>query len=175
MYFEPRSSSIGLKIYGRLEKLPRGKYGDPRARLEWNLSRGSVVRHIGGNQLADLIRFDQNAFLQKNLRLETFDLIELGKLLFPRTAGNPERARRAAHLFLRVQAYSIPAIAQDRNLWELFSKQGSAFTLCRLRELKDDVRRSRRGRPKKGDRGRYGITNHRIKKCIKPLRVRIAL
>ena len=172
MYFEPRSSSIGLKIYGRLEKLPRGKYGDPRARLEWNFSRGSIVRHIGGNQLGDLIRFDQNAFLEKNLRLETFDLIELGKLVFPKTIGDDYRAWRAAHLFLRIQAYSTPVITQDRDLWELFSRQGSAFTMCRLRELRDGVRKKKKGRPKKADWGRYRITNHRIKKCIKPVKLR---
>ena len=126
IYYEGRRSSVSMKCYGRRAKLPGGCFGACMIRLEWTLKgKPALVRHLGGNQITDLIAADLNAFLKRNLRLARVDHVAVGRLFKVRRGRNhapsmsrdahspilkqwedPKyRARRAAFLVLRVLAY----------------------------------------------------------------------
>jgi hypothetical protein len=120
-YLEDRKSGVNLKCYARQEKLAGGGFGKPVVRIEWTL-RGKVAleRHLGGNQISDLLTANLNSFVRKNLRLERVDHVAIGKLFHGKAhrcstrLGQPlmrqyndpnYRARRAAFLVLRGLAY----------------------------------------------------------------------
>ena len=190
LYFEKRESSVNLKIYVRLEKLPGSisrrrygpkrkyrsarKYGDLRVRLEWTLKGKDALKdHVGGNQLKDLINFDLNRFLAENLRLKTFNHCELGKLLDPKTARAECQAIKTAEDFLRTQANAIPVACEDERLRRAFSQHASVFTLGNLLELSSGKRKSIIGRPRKRAYRPYNrITPHRIEKTMRAVRIR---
>ena len=89
-YLEDRKSGVKLKAYVRLRKLRGGGFGDEHIRLEWTLSRKpAVVRHVGGNKIEDLLIADLGKFMERNLRLEQVDPVQLGYLL----GGIPARRR----------------------------------------------------------------------------------
>jgi len=116
---------VRLKCYIRREKFAAGRFGGLIVRLEWTLKGAAVVRHLGGNQIKDLIAADLNRFLIKNIRLQRVDHEAVGRLFqgvksiarsSTKTADHPnsnlERwkdpgywAQRAAFLFLRLLAY----------------------------------------------------------------------
>ena len=53
-----------MKCYGRRRSCPRVDFGACIVRLEWTLKgKPALVRHLGGNQIADLLATDLNAFL----------------------------------------------------------------------------------------------------------------
>ena len=129
IYYESRRSSVAMKCYGRKAKLPGGCFGRCVIRLEWTLKGGRALeRHLGGNQITDLLAADLNAFLRRNLRLARVDHVAVGKLFKVKRGGNHARrmsrgaaspilkqwqdpkyrARRAAFLVLRVLAYRSP-------------------------------------------------------------------
>jgi hypothetical protein len=80
IYFEDRKSGVRLKCYIRQEKVAAGKFGGLILRLEWTLKASAITRHLGGNQIKHLIAADLNAFLVKNLRLQSVDHVAVGKL-----------------------------------------------------------------------------------------------
>src|SRR5262249_31222401 len=81
-YLEDRKSGVKLKAYVGFRKRLGGGCGDEHVRLEWTLSRKpAVVRHIGGNKIEDLLTADLGEFMERNLRLEQVDHVELGYLL----------------------------------------------------------------------------------------------
>jgi hypothetical protein len=89
-YLENRTSGVNLKCYVRHEKLAGRRFGQPIMRLEWTLKRKpALVRHLGGNQIGDLLQADLNGFLERNLRLERVDHLTLGKVFrgYPLTAS----------------------------------------------------------------------------------------
>src|SRR5262249_48235243 len=58
-YYENRQSSVSMKCYGRKAKLPGDRFGACVIRLEWTLKgKRSLVRHVGGNQIDDLLAAD---------------------------------------------------------------------------------------------------------------------
>jgi hypothetical protein len=138
IYYEDRQSSVSIKCYGRRAKLPDGSFGAPMIRLEWTLSgKRALVRHLGGNQIPDLLAADLNAFLRRNLRLARVDHVAVGKLFKVRRRTNHSRsmgrgatspilkqwkhpkyrARRAAFLVLRVLAYrESPRLSEEHAL-----------------------------------------------------------
>jgi hypothetical protein len=137
-YYEDRRSSVSMKCYGRRAKLPGGCFGACTIRLEWTLKgRRALVRHIGGNQINDLLSADLNAFLKDNLRLARVDHVAVGKLFKVRRCTNHARsmgrgaaspilkqwhdpkyrAKRAAFLVLRVLAYrESPRLSEEHAL-----------------------------------------------------------
>ena len=131
-----------MKCYGRRAKLPGDRFGACMVRLEWTLKGGrALVRHLGGNQITDLLTADLNAFLKDNLRLARVDHVAVGKLFKIRRRTNHARsigrgasslilkrwndpnyrAERRAFLVLRVLAYRVsdgsrPRLGEDHAL-----------------------------------------------------------
>jgi hypothetical protein len=89
IYYEDRRSSVSMKCYCRRAKLPGGRFGACIIRLEWMLKgKPALVRHLGGNQITDLIAADFDAFLESNLRLARVDHVAVGKLFKVRRRTN---------------------------------------------------------------------------------------
>jgi len=128
IYYERRRSSVAMKCYGRKAKLPGGRFGRCIIRLEWTLKgERALVRHLGGNQITDLLAADLNAFLKRNLRLARVDHAKVGQLFSVKRGRNhvrratrggaspilkqwsdPKyRARRTGFLALRLHAYGV--------------------------------------------------------------------
>ena len=124
-YYESRRSSVSMKCYGRKAKLPGGGFGGCVIRLEWTLKgKPALIRHLGDNQINNLLAADLNVFLKRNLRLARVDHVAVGKLFSVRAGKNralpisrggaplilsqfrdPDyRARRAAFLVLHALA-----------------------------------------------------------------------
>jgi hypothetical protein len=190
-YLENRKSGVNLKCYVRHEKLAGGKFGRPIMRLEWTLKgKPALVRHLGGNQIGDLLQADPNGFLERNLRLERVDHLTLGKVFrgYPLTASRNStrvgRARtvreqwadpdywtkRAAYLVLRWLAYREQENGHFDYAREV-CQNSPAQIRGYLRELRDGKRRNR-GRPKmKPKITKRAITDHRINKCFTPIKL----
>lgn len=96
IYFEDRKSGVRLKCYIRQEKVVAGEFGELIVRLEWTLKRSSIVRHLGGQQIGDLLQADLNGFLKRNLRLKRANHLNLGKVLRGYTLTANINRRRAA-------------------------------------------------------------------------------
>jgi hypothetical protein len=193
-YLEDRKSGVTLKCYVRLEKFPGGGFGDPIVRLEWTLKgKPTLKRHLGGNQIKDLMHADLNAFLERNLCLEQVDHIAFGKLFrgfkitrhsgrgTPTIGGvkeqwnNPDyRAKRAAFLVLRRLAYREQEYGRfaswDQALWAC--QNSPAQIRGYLRELRNGKRHGRRGRPKLPPRTQKNtITDYKINACFQPIQL----
>jgi hypothetical protein len=177
-YFEDRKSGVNLKCYVRHEKLAGGKFGRPITRLEWTLTKKpALVRHLGGNQISDLLQADLNGFLQRNLRLERVDHSAVGKVLrgHPLTASSNSmrvgRAKAVAYFTLRRFAYRehqrghFPSSDHALKVCQFSPAQIRGY----LRELRAGKRRGR-GRPKVTPRiQKRAITDYRIDACFKPV------
>jgi hypothetical protein len=166
-------------------------------RLEWTLSRKpAVVRHLGGNRIDHLLTADLGKFLERNLRLERVDYLELGYLLggiparrrqksqHPPASNRPTtleqlrdpdyRARRRAFVLLRWLANREETKFADyeQALW-ICQHSPAQIRGC-LKEWRDGMRPRRRGRPKVIPRRRRRITDYQIERYfrrIKPVRV----
>lgn len=184
-YLEDRKGSVGLKCYARHAKLLGGQFGGLCVRLEWTLSgQRALTRHLGGNQIDNLLKADLNAFLARNVRLEQVDRVALGnlfrgiKITARRDRKSPQehrsvreqwtdpdyRAERAAFLVLRLLAcrehQAGRSASWDQALWTCQNSPAQIRGYCR--ELRDG-KRSRRGRPRKRPpRSRLPVTDHRI-------------
>ena len=176
IYYEDRRSSVSMKCYGRRAKLPGRRFGACIIRLEWTLKgKRALVRHLGGNQLTDLLAADLNAFLKRNRCLARVDHVAVGKLFKIRRGRNralpisrggalpifkqwqdPKyRARRAAFLVLRLLAYRESA------------RLGEEHALHVCQESPAQVRGYLRGlRP-----GGKPLTDYRINNCFRPVRL----
>jgi hypothetical protein len=176
IYYEERRSSVSMKCYGRRAKLPGGRFGPSIIRLEWTLKgKPALVRHIGGNQIADLLSVDVNVFLRRNLRLARVDHVAVGKLFKVKRGSNRSlpisrggaprilkqfsdsnyRARRIAFVVLRALAYRESA------------KLGEEHALHVCQESPAQVRGYLRGlRP-----GGKPLTDYQINKCFRPIRL----
>ena len=176
IYYEDRRSSVSMKCYGRRAKLPGRRFGACIIRLEWTLKgKRALVRHLGGNQLTDLLAADLNAFLKRNLRLARVDHVAVGKLFKIRRGRNRalpisrggalpifkqfkdpvHRARRAAFLILRVLAYRESAKLSEEHALHV-CQESPAQVRGYLRSLRQ------RGKP---------LTDYRINRCFRPLRL----
>jgi hypothetical protein len=176
IYYERRRSSVSMKCYGRREKLPGGRFGACIIRLEWTLKgKRALVRHLGGNQLTDLLAADLNAFLKRNLRLARVDHVAVGKLFKVRRRANHTRsigrgaaspimkqwqdpkyrARRAAFLVLRVLAYRESARLGEEHALHV-CQESPAQVRGYLRSLRQG------GKP---------LTDYRINRCFRPVRL----
>jgi hypothetical protein len=197
-YLEDRKSGVKLKAYVRLRKLPGGGFGDEHVRLEWTLSRKpAVVRHVGGNKIDDLLTADLGTFMERNLRLEEVDHVELGYLL----AGIPARRRKKLQNppdsngpttivdQLRDPDYRASRRANMLSHWlanreeTKFADYEQALWVCQyspaqirgyLKEWRDGTHPRKRGRPRNVPRRVRRITDYQIDSCfrrIKPSRV----
>jgi hypothetical protein len=183
-YFENRTSGVNLKCYVRHEKLAGGRFGQPIVRLEWTLrGKPALVRHLGGNQIGDLLRADLNDFFERNLRLERVDHLALGKLL----RGCLLTANLTSKQVTRAKAFAysnLRRLAHQEHARGRFPSLDHALKVCQfspaqirgyLRKLCGG-KRLNRGRPKSKPKiQRRAITDHRINACftsIKPRRVR---
>ena len=176
IYYERRRSSVAMKCYGRKAKLPGGCFGRCVIRLEWTLKGGRALeRHLGGNQITDLLAGDLNAFLRRNLRLARVDHVAVGKLFKVKRGGNhaprmscgaaspimkqwqdPKyRARRAAFLVLRVVAYRESARLGEEHALHV-CQESPAQVRGYLRSLRQG------GKP---------LTDYRINRCFRPVRL----
>jgi hypothetical protein len=181
IYYEERRSSVSMKCYGRRAKLPGRRFGACIIRLEWTLKgKRALLRHLGGNQLTDLLAADLNAFLKRNPRLARVDHVAVGKLFKVRRDRNralpisrggalpifkqfkdPDyRAGRAAFLVLRVRAYRVsdgprPAIADFDEALHV-CQESPAQVRGYLRSLRQ------RGKP---------LTDYRINNCFRRVRL----
>jgi hypothetical protein len=107
IYYEARRSSVALKCYVRQHKLAQGKLGNLCVRLEWTLTGcRALSRHLGGNQLYNLLQVDLADFLKRNVRLVQVDYAALGKVIVGKQIGR----RRQHHLS---QAANMKAQWQD--------------------------------------------------------------
>ena len=83
-YFEDRKAGVGLKAYGRREKLPAGRFGGYVLRIEWTLrKRRTIERHLSGSTISHLLQADLTLFVRKHLVLEQVDWPALGLLIKP--------------------------------------------------------------------------------------------
>jgi hypothetical protein len=175
-YYENRQSSVSMKCYGRKAKLPGGRFGACMMRLEWTLAgKPALVRHLGGNQIDDLLAADLNSSLACNLRLARVDHVAVGKLFSVRYGRNhaqsvshggaspilkqwrdPKyRARRAAFLVLRVLAYrESPKLSEEHALH--VCQESPAQIRGYLRGLRAGSKR---------------LTDYHIDRCFKPVRL----
>jgi hypothetical protein len=194
IYYEDRRSSVAMKCYARKAKLPEGLFGEGIVRLEWTLKgKPALVRHLGGNQIDDLLAIDLTAFLERNLRLARVDHAAVGKLFRIKHSGKwsgvvssnrahaianqfqdpTYRARRAAFLFLRVLAYREFDRPRPRfATWEqalLVCQESPAQVRGYLREVRQP--RQRRGRPKKAPIRKFAFTDYRINSCFRPVQL----
>lgn len=177
-YYEDRRSSVPMKCYGRKAKLPGGSFGACTIRVEWTLKgKPALVRHLGGNQINDLLAADLNAFLVRNLRLARVDHVAVGKLFSVRRITShvrisrggvspilkqwrdPKyRARRAAFLVLRVLAYR-----ESDGPSPKFADFDEALLVCQ--EAPAQVRGYLRSlRP-----GGKPLTDYKINTCFRPV------
>ena len=155
IYFEDRKSGVRLKCYIRQEKVVAGEFGELIVRLEWTLKRSSIVRHLGGQQIGDLLQADLNGFLKRNLRLKRANHLNLGKVLrgYTLTANinSPPGRGATAFAYLNLRRFARQEHARGR-----FPSLDHALAVCQfspaqirgyLRELRDGKRR-KRGRQK---------------------------
>jgi hypothetical protein len=172
-YYEDRRSRVSMKCYGRRAKLPGGRFGACMIRLEWTLTgKPALVRHLGGNQVTDLLAADLDAFLRRNLRLARVDHIAVGKLFKVKNRAQPTSrggalpilsqfrdpdylARRAAFLVLTNLAYHESA------------RLGEEHALHVCQESPAQVRGYLRGLRPGGKR----LTDYRINTCFRPVRL----
>jgi hypothetical protein len=187
-YFEDRKSGVKLKAYVRQRKLPGGGFGEEHVRLEWTLSRKpAVVRHLGGNEIEHLLTADLGKFLERNLRLEQIDHVELGY----RLARIPARRRQKpqSNRPIILEPWRDPDYRARRRAFVLSSwlakREGNKFAdfeqalwVCQnspaqirgyLKELRDGAPR-RRGRPRNIKRRRKPITDYQIERCFRPIK-----
>jgi hypothetical protein len=196
-YLEDRKSSVKQKAYVRLRKLPGRGFGEEHVRLEWTLSRKrAVVRHVGGNKIEDLLRADLGKFIDRNLRLEQVDHVELGYVLggIPakrrKKPQNPPASNRPTMLEqlpdsdyrARWRANMLSHSLANREQTK-FANYEQALWVCQhssaqirghLKEMRDEGRPRRRGRPRNVPRRVRRITDYQINSCfrrIKPSRV----
>jgi hypothetical protein len=175
-YFEDRSSSVALKLYMRLEKLPQERFGGIVVRLEWSLKGSAVRRHLRGKQVSDLLDADLNGFLRKNLVLETLDTVALGRLLAPRQARTDARARRVAGLFARINAYNEWNGIGDWEIAYLISRWSPAQVRGNLKALRAKAQAPKKGRPPKIPKKQsVPVTDYRINKCFNEVPIRLRL
>jgi hypothetical protein len=190
-YFEDRRAGVALKCYLRHQKLPGGSFGS------LILRKAALDRHLGGNQINDLLTADLNAFLKRNIRLERVDHVALGNLFSgikitakrePRSTLAPSKktsvreqckdpdywAKRAAFLVLRCLAYREEHrfADWDQALWTC--KNSPAQIRGYFRELRDGKRNARRGRPRHKSQTRRAITDYRINRCFQPIQLTTA-
>jgi len=174
-YFEKPKSSVKLKCYIRHEKLPGGGFGGPCVRLEWTLTgKRALARHLGGNQIKDLIAADLNDFLSRNLRLERANHVALGNLFFGHKCLTDlsKDPKKASLLILRCLAYrELDKFGNDYQLAVAICQNSPAQIRGYYRYLRDRGRRRRRGRPKKSISLRAPITDTRIDRCFKRIQL----
>jgi hypothetical protein len=131
------------------------------------------VRHLGGNQITDLLAADLNSFLKRNLRLARVDHVAVGNLFkvrrrtnharsMGRGAASPimkqwkdpkYRARRAAFLVLRVLAYRESARLGEEHALHV-CQESPAQARGYLRSLRVGGKR---------------LTDYRIDQCFRPV------
>jgi hypothetical protein len=181
VYYEKRRSSVSMKCYGRKAKLPGGRFGACMIRPEWTLKGSRALdRHLGGNQINDLLSADLNAFFARNLRLARVDHIAVGKHFSVKRSSNyalrvirrgaspvfkqwsePKyRARHAAFLALRAHAYRVsdgpsPRIADFDHALHV-CQQSPAQVRGYLRSLRSGSNR---------------LTDYQINGCFRPVRL----
>ena len=196
-YLEDRKSGVKLKCYARHEKLSGGAFGALCVRIEWTLTgKAALTRHLGGNQIKDLLAADLNAFLKRNLRLEQIDHVAFGNLFCWTRSTTPRshdaatggaappikerwrdqdyRAERAAFLVLRRLAYREYGRGRFAS-WEdalLICQNSPAQIRGYLRELRDGKRHRSPGRPKIMPRtNRTTITDYKINACLRAIQL----
>ena len=114
IYYEERRSSVSMKCYGRRAKLPGGRFGACMIRLEWTLKgKPALVRHLGGNQITDLLAADLNAFLKRNLRLARVDHVAVGKLFKVRRGRNQARSMRPWRCVTDLETVGRPKVSRQ--------------------------------------------------------------
>ena len=182
-YFEDRKAGVGLKLYGRREKLPAGRFGGYVLRIEWTLNkRRTIERHLGGSTISDLLRADLPLFVRKHLVLERVDWPALGLLIKPfcpdgrrQLLGNMfargnaahDSAKKIAAARVRNKAKRYVAFLESADAWELTLETGRSPAQLRgiLRALgKREASRTSRGNGKRRVRPRY--SRHRINGCF---------
>jgi hypothetical protein len=178
-YFEDRKAGVKLKAYMRHQKLAGGGFAqEEHTRLEWTLSRKPAIkRYLYGNKLDNLIRADLNKFLARNLRLERIDHIALGNLFRIKTnlgfrkPPTDEKARRAAYFVLRCLAYRETRDSDDGELMLWICQNSPAQVRGYLMSLRNRTCPRRYIRSKQITRRRKPITDYRINRCFKRVRL----
>jgi len=180
LYYEDRSSTVNLKLYARQEKLLRGKFGNLCVRLEWSLSGAAIQRHLGGNQLDNLVDADLNGFLERQLCLEEVDLDRLDILL---CGGRTKRRRTkkgktrkpsrfprtpTSAIFRHIGDISDTWSPDDHELVRRIRQTSPAHIRGVLRKIVKRVGRKCRVDQDRARR-RNQLTPYRIDQCFKPV------
>lgn len=166
-YLEGRRSSVRLKFYVRHQKHPQGKFGRLILRLEWTLKgKSALERHLGGNQLHDLLAADLNGFLEHNLCLERVNHAAIGDRFSRRKVHTYLTAEQKGHRVLRGLAYREHDEREDWELTMLICANSPAHVRGYLRTLRAGKRPKRRGRPKKPSITHRSPTDHQINACF---------
>jgi hypothetical protein len=97
----------------RDRKLPNGKFGDQHLRVEWTFkNKQTITSRFRGNKFEHLLNVDHNDFINKNLKLEKVEYIQLTDIL-----GITPAKDWAANLKLRVLAYDSNFPLTNGCLW----------------------------------------------------------
>jgi hypothetical protein len=185
-YFEHRKSGVNLKCYIRHRKRPLEAFGGLVVRVEWTLSgKAAIVRHLGGNQISDLLKAKLNDFLKRNLLLERIDHVAFGKLFRENKRASkacrkhpsgittnkimlpwrdPDyRAQRAAFLVLRTLGYREHGRGHFPDDTEL------AIDICQHSPAQ--IRGYLRERKKEWSGKAWAITDYDINNCFRPVQL----
>jgi hypothetical protein len=183
IYYEERRATVALKCYARHTKLPSGQFGGLCVHLEWTLTgKRALKRHLGGNQIKNLLTANLREFVKRNLRLVHVDYVAFGKLFMrPRsmlsasaTSADPlnpycdpdYRAWRTAFLILRWLANREKRkfADEDQALWICKSSPAQIRGFCL--EERDRSLKRRRGRPRRYEARRQTLTDYKIRACF---------
>ena len=187
IYYEHAKSSMAFKSYCRYDKAAFGQFTNRAVtHFEWTLKGGAVKRHLGGNQIDDLLNANLRTFVGKHLKLERVDHAAVGKLLAPKVARPHEWPLNDPDYWARLAAFRVLRISWVRamkdcskctadawcgkhelafRVWQHSPAQVRGF-LHRLR-TGVELKARKCGRPRKqGPQARPEITPYLINRCF---------